>query len=209
MEPLTREVLEKMTPSEALERLMEGNRKFTGGAELKVALIRQARRTAEVQFPFAAILACSDSRSPAEHIFHLGIGQIFSVRVAGNIVNREILGSLEYSCRVLGSKLILVMGHTSCGAVTAACDGVTMGNVTPLLAHMKPVIASFGEGPLRVDRVAEKNVLHSVKRIKEESPILAGLEKEGAIMIRGAMYNLSTGKVRLLKEYQDQRSPKR
>lgn len=187
-----------MTPAEALDRLMEGNKRFTAGVELKVPLIRQARKTADDQFPFAAILACSDSRSPAEHIFHLGIGQIFSVRVAGNIVNREILGSLEYSCRVVGSKLILVMGHTSCGAVTAACDRVKMGNITPLLAHLDPVIASFDTKSLEVDHVAEKNVLHSVHRIREKSPILAEMEASGEIMIRGAMYDLSSGKVTLL-----------
>jgi carbonic anhydrase len=198
MEPVSKEVLQKMTPVEALDRLMEGNKRFTGGVELKVPLIRQARKTADDQFPFAAILACSDSRSPAEHIFHLGIGQIFSVRVAGNIVNREILGSLEYSCRVVGSKLILVMGHTSCGAVTAACDRVKMGNVTPLLAHLDPVIASFETEHAEVDRVAERNVIHSVQRIREESPILAKMEASGEIMIRGAMYDLSSGKVTLL-----------
>lgn len=200
MEPVSREVLERMTPTEALERLMEGNKRFTGGVELKVPLIRQAKKTADDQYPFAAILACSDSRSPAEHIFHLGIGQIFSVRVAGNIVNPEILGSLEYSCKVVGSKLILVMGHTSCGAVTAACDRVRMGNITPLLSHLDPVIDSFDANNLEVDRVAEKNVLHSVRRIRIESPILAEMEASGEIMIRGAMYDLASGKVTLLEE---------
>lgn len=198
MEPITEEILRSMTPAEALERLMEGNRRFTGGVQLKVPLIRQAKNTAGDQFPFAAILACSDSRSPAEHIFHLGIGQIFSVRVAGNIVNRDILGSLEYSCKVLGSKLILVMGHTSCGAVTAACDRVQMGNITPLLSNLDEVIHSFQDAPLKVDRVSERNVLHSISRIREESPILSEMERKGEIMIRGAMYDLATGKVILL-----------
>jgi len=187
-----------MSPAEALERLLEGNLRFTSGVQLPVPLIRQAKKTAGDQFPFAAILACSDSRSPAEHIFHLGIGQIFSVRVAGNIVNRDILGSLEYSCKVLGSKLILVMGHTSCGAVTAACDGVQMGNITPLLSNLDEVIRSFQGAPLEVDRVSERNVLQSLRRIREESPILSEMERKGEIMIRGAMYDLASGEVTLL-----------
>jgi carbonic anhydrase len=200
MEPISKEILRSMTPAEALERLMEGNRRFTSGVQLNVPLIRQAKITADDQFPFAAILACSDSRSPAEHIFHLGIGQIFSVRIAGNIVNRDILGSLEYSCKVLGSKLILVMGHTSCGAVTAACTGVKMGNITPLLSRLQGVIDTFHEKPLEVDQVAERNVLHSILQIRQESPVLTEMEEEGEIMIRGAMYDLASGRVTLLNE---------
>ncbi len=198
MNAITREILQSMNPEQALERLMEGNRWFTGGKRMSVPLISQVKKTAQDQFPFAAILACSDSRSPAEHIFHLGIGEIFSVRVAGNIVNKDILGSLEYACSVLGSKLILVLGHTSCGAVTAACDRVKMGNVTSLLSRLDPVISSFGEASLEVDRVAERNVMHSIEMIREESPALAALEAQGSIFIKGAMYDISTGVVTLL-----------
>jgi carbonic anhydrase len=200
METITREIQQNMTPSQALERLMEGNRRFTSGFRLKIPLIRQVRKTAPDQFPFAAILACSDSRSPAEHIFHLGIGDIFSVRVAGNIVNNDILGSLEYSCKVVGSKLILVLGHTSCGAVTAACNQVKLGNVTSLLSKLRPAIDSFSGESLEVNRVAGQNVRNSIERIRQESSILAEMEDNGEILIRGAMYDLTTGKVTLLEE---------
>jgi carbonic anhydrase len=198
MDSISREVQRNMTPEEALDRLMEGNRRFIGGSRISIPLISQVKETSSDQFPYAAILACSDSRSPAEHIFHLGIGEIFSVRVAGNIVNRDILGSLEYACNVLGSKLILVLGHTSCGAVTAACNRVKMGNVTSLLSRLTPAIATFGDGPLEVDRVAEQNVWQSIQQIREESSILADMESRGGIIIQGAMYDLSSGRVRLL-----------
>jgi carbonic anhydrase len=198
MKVITREIQQQMTPVEALERLAEGNQRFRQRSPAEVDLMSQIMETATNQFPFAAILGCIDSRAPAELVFDQGIGDIFNVRVAGNIVNEDILGSLEFACKVVGSKLILVMGHTDCGAVTAACNQVEMGKLTSLLSKILPAIESFKEAPLNVDRVAEENVKLSMERIRKESPILADMEKKGQILIKGAMYDVSSGRVNFL-----------
>jgi carbonic anhydrase len=161
-------------------------------------LSEQVRISAPGQYPYAVVLGCVDSRTSAEIIFDLGIGDIFNARIAGNIVNVDILGSLEYACKVIGSKLILVMGHTSCGAVTAACDQLELGNITTLLSKIAPAIKSYGNKPPDVDEVASLNVKHSMQRIKEESEILSEMESNGEIQIRGAMYDVASGKVKLL-----------
>ncbi len=195
---MSQEIQQNMTPEEALNRLLAGNRRFVEGKMERPDLSEQVRISAPGQYPYAVVLGCVDSRTSAEIIFDLGIGDIFNARIAGNIVNVDILGSLEYACKVIGSKLILVMGHTSCGAVTAACDQLELGNITTLLSKIAPAIKSYGNKPPDVDEVASLNVKHSMQRIKEESEILSEMESNGEIQIRGAMYDVASGKVKLL-----------
>lgn len=187
-----------MTPEEALNRLREGNIRFIEKQNIEADLMEQVHASAGGQYPFAAVLGCIDSRVPAELVFDQGIGDIFNARVAGNIVNEDILGSLEYACKVAGSKLILVLGHTACGAVTAACKRVELGNITTLLSKITPAVDFFGKKLPEVDEVARKNVQMSIERIKRESDILSEMEKKGEIQIRGGMYDVTSGKVSLL-----------
>ena len=198
MKAMTREIQLEMKPAEALSRLMEGNRRFMENGGKNRDLAEQVRATAEGQYPFAAVLGCIDSRVPAEIVFDQGIGDIFNARVAGNVVNEDILGSLEYACNVAGSKLILVLGHTSCGAVTAACNKVDMGNITSLLSKITPAVESFGKAPVEVDEVAARNVELNILRIREESKILSEMESDGRILIVGGIYDVATGKVTLV-----------
>jgi carbonic anhydrase len=199
MKAITKEIQQAITPSGALERLAEGNQRFLQRNPAGLDPMDQVLETATGQFPFAAILGCIDSRAPAELVFDQGIGDIFNARVAGNIVNEDILGSLEYACKVAGSKLILVLGHTACGAVTAACNRVEMGNITPLLSKIMPAVESIEQATLQVDRVAEENVRLSMERIRKESPVLAEMEQKGEILIRGAMYDVASGRVNFLE----------
>lgn len=198
MTTMTREIQQQLTPEEALNRLLDGNGRFLENQHKKTDLPEQVSATAAGQYPFAAVLGCIDSRAPAELIFDQGIGDIFNARVAGNIVNEDILGSLEYACKVAGSKLILILGHTSCGAVTAACNQVELGNITALLSKITPAVESFGNTSIDVDEVAGQNVHMNIQRIREESEILSAMESSGEIQIRGAMYDVATGKVTLL-----------
>ena len=202
MKTLNKELQQSITPEKALEILSDGNQRFLNGKKSERDLNQQVDETKSGQFPFAAVLGCIDSRVPVEHIFDLGIGDIFSARVAGNIVNEDILGSLEYSCKVAGSKLILVLGHTACGAVTAACQQVELGNITALLSKIKPAVDAFSKeissGDYEVDAVAKQNVVDSMERIRKESPILAEMEKNGEIAIKGAMYDVGSGKVEMI-----------
>lgn len=198
MTTMTKEKQEQMTPEEALKRLLDGNRRFVEKQHERPDLAAQVRVTSAGQHPFAAVLGCIDSRAPAELVFDQGIGDIFNARVAGNIVNEDILGSLEYACKVAGSKLILVLGHTACGAVTAACNRVELGNITALLSKITPAVDSLGKTPVEVDEVARQNVHLNIQRIKAESEILSEMESGGEILIHGAMYDVSTGKVTLL-----------
>lgn len=195
---MKKEIQEKMTPEEALNRLLEGNRRFINKQNNKADLMEQVHASAGGQYPFAAVLGCIDSRVPAELVFDQGIGDIFNARVAGNIVNEDILGSLEYACKVAGSKLILVLGHTACGAVTAACNRVELGNITPLLSKITPAVDFFGEKLPEVDEVSRQNVQMSMERIKRESDILSEMETKGEIQIRGGMYDVASGQVSLL-----------
>lgn len=192
-----KEIQNSMTPAEALEQLKAGNRRFLSGQPLPRDYTKEVSETAGGQFPFAAILGCIDSRANAEQLFDQGIGDLFNARVAGNIVNEDILGSLEYACNVAGARLILVLGHTSCGAVTAATQGVKLGNITALLSKITPVVDRLAEGAA-VDEVAEQNIRHSIERIRKESNILQDMEKAGKILVKGAMYDVTTGKVRFL-----------
>ena len=199
----TQESQASLTPEKALQMLVEGNNRFLKNSMANRDLQGQVKETSGGQFPFAAVLSCIDSRVPAEVVFDQGIGDIFSARVAGNVVNTDILGSIEYACKVAGSKLIVVMGHTKCGAVTSACKDVELGNITSLLAKIKPakeaVTNSMGaDGDDFVEKVSEQNVLESIENIRKNSSILADMEANGEIKIVGAIYAVETGKVSYL-----------
>lgn len=204
---ITKDVQDDLTPDIVLNDLMEGNQRFIDNnltATDHTALVQQ---TIGGQFPKAAILSCIDSRVPVEYVFDQHIGDVFVARVAGNFENADILGSLEYSCKVAGSKLILVLGHESCGAVKAACDGVELGNITHLLSNIKPAVevskssetgAQDSSNAKFVAKTVENNVKLTIKRIREKSPILKEMEEQGEIKIIGGVYSLSSGKVDLL-----------
>ncbi len=194
---------ENITTKIAQTILVEGNNRFIQNFKSQRNLKEQVTQTSEGQYPFAVILSCIDSRVPPELVFDQGIGDIFSVRVAGNIVNEDVLGSMEYACKVAGSKLLVVLGHTKCGAVTAACKNVELGNITTLLKKIKPAVTlvKSKKGELNdkaIEEVSITNVKISMDRIREESPILAKMESNGEINIVGAIYNVSTGAVNFL-----------
>lgn len=190
----------ELSPSKVKNILLDGNQRFVKNNKLERDLNQQVSITSEGQYPFAAVLSCIDSRVPVELIFDLGIGDIFSVRVAGNIVNEDVLGSLEYSCKVAGSKIVVVLGHTKCGAVTAACKNVELGNITKLLDKIQPAVTAVKESSNedivnQIEAVAKKNVSLSIERIREESPILAKMENNNEIEIIGAIYDVNSGLV--------------
>jgi carbonic anhydrase len=200
MKTQTKETQENLTISDAHKILVEGNKRFLQNIMAKRDLTAQVKETSTGQYPFAIVLSCIDSRVPVELVFDQGIGDIFSVRVAGNIINEDVLGSMEYACKVAGSKIIVVMGHTKCGAVTSACKNVELGNITPLLQKIKPAVDSIRAKQEEMDdktieEVSIKNVQLSLDRIRGESPILAEMEDNGEIKIIGAMYNVLTGEV--------------
>ena len=203
MKALTKSTQEQITPTSALQMLIDGNARFVQNKMIQRDLQEQIADTSEGQFPFAAILSCIDSRVPAEIVFDQGIGDVFSARVAGNIVNEDVLGSIEYACKVAGAKIVVVMGHTKCGAVTAACKNVELGNITALLSKIKPAVVSASKGKLMNDETIElvsvQNVRLSMANIREESPILAEMEQEGDILIVGAVYNVSSGEISFLE----------
>ncbi len=199
---LTKDERDRMTPAQIIEELKRGNERFRAGKMAPRDYLAEKRASAKGQYPAAVILGCVDSRVPAEIIFDAGIGDTFNGRVAGNVVNDDQLGSMEFACAVSGSKLVLVLGHTACGAVKGAIDDVEMGNLTGLLARIKPAITATkfeGEKSSKnaayVDAVARTNVVLGVSAIRRRSPILEDLEKAGTIKITGAMYELATGKV--------------
>lgn len=196
MNTQTKNTQDKLSPKDAHQLLVDGNWRFSQNLKAQRNLKDQVLHTSNGQYPFAAILSCIDSRVPAELIFDLGIGDIFSVRVAGNIINNDILGSLEYSCKVSGAKIVVVLGHSKCGAVTAACQHVELGNITGLLSKIKPVIEQTNIESFdyeAIESVAQENVHWSIKRIRNESPVLAEMEKNGEIEILGAYYDVNTG----------------
>lgn len=200
MSAITKEIQDGISPDRAIEMLKEGNQRFLNKAITERDLHVQVKETSGGQFPYAAVLSCIDSRVPVELAFDQGIGDVFSARVAGNIINEDILGSIEYACGVAGSKAILVLGHTKCGAVTAACQGVELGNITALLSKVKPAIKEVQErtGALEVEEVTKSNVQQSIMEIREKSTLLADLEKEGKIKIVGAVYHVENGMVSFL-----------
>jgi carbonic anhydrase len=191
-----------MSPGEVIEELKRGNERFRSGRMVARDYRKQQLATAGGQYPAAAMLGCIDSRGPAEIIFDAGIGDLFNARVAGNIVTDDLLGSLEFACAVAGAKVVVLFGHTACGAIKGAIDDVEMGHLTGLLNQIKPAIAATrfnGERSSKnaafVDAVARTNVQLGVDDIRKRSPILADLERKGAIQIAGAMYDLATGVV--------------
>ncbi|MBT8266288.1 MAG: carbonic anhydrase [Bacteroidia bacterium] len=204
---ITKEVQNSLTPSAVLNDLMEGNNRFTSGRNQSVDNSALVQQTVSGQYPKAVVLSCIDSRVPVETVLDQAIGDIFVARVAGNFENVDIIGSMEYSCKVAGSKLILVLGHESCGAVKAACDGVELGNITALLDNILPAVrksADQVEGEANssnsefVAKTVANNVQMTMDRIREKSPILKEMEAKGEIQIVGGVYMLSTGKVELL-----------
>ena len=200
MSTLTKEIQDSISPNRAVEMLKEGNQRFLEKNEQDRDLHLQVSQTSSGQFPYAVVLSCIDSRVPVELVLDQGVGDIFSARVAGNIINEDILGSIEYACGVAGSKAILVLGHSKCGAVTAACKGVELGNITALLSKVKPAIANIKQrdGEVEVEEVTKANVHQSIKEIREKSSILADLETEGKIKIVGAVYHVEDGRISYL-----------
>lgn len=203
MKTLNKELQSAITPRKALEILKEGNNRFVNNLKAHRDLLEQVNDTRDGQWPFATILSCIDSRTSAELIFDQGLGDVFSVRIAGNIVNTDILGSMEFACKVAGSKLIVVLGHSKCGAVKGACDHVEMGNLTELLSKIQPAVYQEKEtlternakNPSFVENVSQINVKRSVKNIIERSFILEQMVENGEIGIIGAMHNIETGEV--------------
>jgi carbonic anhydrase len=199
---LTKAQRDSMTPDEVLALMKKGNKRFNAGRREDHNYLAQQRATAAGQNPVAVLLSCIDSRAPAETIMDLRIGDIFNSRVAGNIENPDILGSMEFACKVSGAKVVLVMGHTACGAIKGAIDKAELGNLTGLLAKIQPAVEATtytGERSSKnygfVDAVARKNVELTIANIRKNSPVLAGMETSGAIKIAGAMYSLQTGVV--------------
>jgi carbonic anhydrase len=203
MKTLTKEMQAAITPTMALELLKDGNKRFVSNLKINRNLLQQANETSDGQHPIAVILSCIDSRTSAELIFDQGLGDVFSVRIAGNIINEDILGSMEFGCKVAGSKIIVVLGHTKCGAVKGACDHVEMGNLTALLTKIRPAVddeetttenrnSSNGEF---VEKVAAINVKRTVKSIMERSPILKEMIEKGEIGIVGGLHNITDGQV--------------
>ena len=202
MDAYNKETQDKVSPAGALEILREGNKRFIKGMMLQRDLSKQVSQTSKGQYPFAVILECIDSRTSSQLVFDQGIGDIFGVRVAGNTVNSDILGSIEYGCKVAGAKLVVVMGHTGCGAVKGACDGVELGHVTELVGKIKPALDKTEEQGDRssantnfVNRVARNNVQHTVAQIRKQSSILNEMFENKEIDIVGALYDVETGKV--------------
>jgi carbonic anhydrase len=200
-----------LTPAQVLESLQRGNQRFASGRAESRDMLHDQRTTAAGQYPHAVILSCIDSRAPAEIIFDAGLGDLFNARIAGNIADEDLVGSMEFACAVAGAKLVLVMGHTSCGAIKGACDRVELGNLTGLLKKIEPAVASVRDVPGErnsknkdfVEAVSEANVRLTVERIRDLSPILRDLENAGKIQIAGCIYDLDTGRARFLP--QDQR----
>ncbi|RTE54611.1 carbonic anhydrase [Arenibacter aquaticus] len=205
MKAHTKETQATMTPEKAMQFLKEGNQRFQDNLKANRNLLEQVNDTSEGQFPFATILSCIDSRVSAELVFDQGLGDIFSIRIAGNFVNEDILGSMEFACKLAGTKLIVVLGHTSCGAVKGACDHARLGNLTALINKIEPAVEAVTEPAdesLRnsknlefVDKVAEKNVHLTIENLRKQSPVLAEMEENAEIKVVGAMYDVSNGKV--------------
>lgn len=197
----TQETQANMTPAEALSRLKEGNARFVANRPQDRDLLEQVRITGEGQYPFAVVLGCVDSRVSPKLVFDQGIGDIFSARIAGNFVNSDILGSMEFACKVAGAKAIVVLGHTKCGAIMGACDNVQLGNLTNMLSNLMPAVEAVpapAGGPSSqnaafVQQVADKNVELTIEAIKKQSPVLNEMLENGEIAIAGAMYDVETG----------------
>jgi carbonic anhydrase len=208
MKTLTKEMQAALTPQMAIEILKKGNERFQNNLKANRNLLQQVNETSDSQHPFAVILSCIDSRTSAELIFDQGLGDIFSVRIAGNIINEDILGSMEFACKVAGAKVIVVLGHSKCGAVRGACDHVEMGNLTALLTKIRPAVddeksvtenRNSGNSEF-VEKVATINVKRAVTAIMERSPILKEMIASGAIGILGGIHDITTGVVSFYPE---------
>lgn len=203
MRTLTKEVRDSITPVQAIELLKKGNERFVNNLRMNRNLLQQVNETSDGQHPFAVILSCIDSRTSAELIFDQGLGDVFSVRIAGNVQNEDILGSMEFSCKVAGAKIVVVLGHTKCGAIKGACDNVQMGNLSILLSKMKPALNAEktvaqnrnANNPEFVEKVAVLNVRNTKQEILENSPILKEMIEKDEIAMIGAMYDVTTGVV--------------
>jgi carbonic anhydrase len=202
---LTKEQRDRLTPDDVLAQMQLGNARFRSGKPDRHDYVTQKRSSSSGQYPAAIVLGCIDSRAPAEIILDTGIGDTFNARIAGNVVNDDVLGSMEFACAVAGAKLVLVLGHTGCGAIKGAIDDVEMGNLTGLLARVKPAITATvysgqksSKNEAYVDAVAQNNVLHATGVIRDRSKILKDLENKGSLKIIGAMYNITTGVVTFL-----------
>lgn len=203
MKTLTKEMQAAITPKQALELLKDGNQRFINNLKINRNLLQQANETSDGQHPFAVILSCIDSRTSAELIFDQGLGDIFSIRIAGNIINEDILGSMEFACKVAGSKIIVVLGHTKCGAVKGACDHVEMGNLTALLTKIRPAVedeTSTKENRNSsnndfVEKVTNLNVQRTVNSIIQRSPILKEMIEKNEIQIVGGVHDITSGEV--------------
>lgn len=202
----TKETQQILTPDLIIEILKKGNQRFVNNIKAHRNLLEQVNETSSGQFPFAAILSCIDSRTSAELIFDQGLGDIFSIRIAGNILNEDILGSMEFACKIAGSKLIVVLGHTNCGAIIGACDDIKLGHLTTLVNKIKPSIEietytqseRNGKNIKFVENVSVNNVKLTVEGIRRRSPILSEMETEKKIKIIGGMYDVETGIVKFL-----------
>jgi carbonic anhydrase len=208
MKTLTKDLQNRITPSMALDLLKTGNRRFVDNLKINRNLLQQVNETSDGQHPFAVILSCIDSRTSAELIFDQGLGDVFSVRIAGNIVNEDIIGSMEFGCKVAGAKMIVVLGHTKCGAVKGACDHVEMGSLTALLSKIQPAVYEESTelyernstNQAFVEKVSAINVNKSVQAILERSPILRDMYKAGEIGIVGGVYDVTTGTVSFFEQ---------
>jgi len=208
MKTLTKEMQVSLTPVMAIELLREGNKRFVNNLKVNRNLLQQVNETSGGQYPLAVVLSCIDSRTSAELIFDQGLGDIFSVRIAGNIINEDILGSMEFACKVAGAKALVVLGHSKCGAVKGACDHVEMGNLTNLLSKLQPAV--YAEKTVTTDRtsandefvekVATRNVKMAMHQIHDKSTILNDMIQKGEIAIIGGMYNVETGVVDFYEE---------
>ncbi|MDB5249825.1 MAG: Carbonic anhydrase [Segetibacter sp.] len=208
MKTLTRELQQSLTPRAAIDLLKEGNKRFIGNLKVNRNLLQQANETSDGQHPFAVTLSCIDSRTSVELIFDQGLGDVFSVRIAGNILNEDILGSMEFGCKVAGAKIIVVLGHTKCGAIKGACDHVEMGNLTSLLTKIRPAVDDestitenrTSSNPEFVEKVATINVKRTVQGIMERSPILKEMVAAGEIGIIGGTHEISSGLVTFFED---------
>jgi carbonic anhydrase len=203
MKTLTQDMQQSLTPAKAIELLKDGNKRFVNNLKVNRNLLQQVNETSNGQYPFATILSCIDSRTSAELIFDQGLGDIFSIRVAGNVINEDILGSMEFACKVAGSKAIVVLGHTKCGAVKGACDHVRMGHLTYLLNKLEPAVYEEktvtenrnSGNPEFVEKVALRNVQLTLQAIPEQSAILKDMLDKGEIALIGGVYDVDTGVV--------------
>lgn len=208
MRTQTKDIQANISPRKAFEILAEGNKRFVNNLRYNRNLLQQVNETSDGQYPFAIVLSCIDSRTSAELIFDQGLGDIFSVRVAGNVLNEDILGSMEFACHVAGSKLIVVLGHSKCGAVKGACNHVELGHLTGLLGKMAPAIHTVEKSTPQpstpdafVERVAMENTRHQVRAILERSPILEHLYRDGKIGLVAGAYSVETGEVTFFEEH--------